>query len=288
MAKARGGLGKGLEALFVDNNPESTAISTLGIAQIEPNREQPRKLFEASALADLADSIREYGVLQPLVVRPIPDGGYQLVAGERRWRAARMAGLSEVPVVIKDLTDAQTMELALIENLQREDLNPIEEAAGYRDLMEKFGLTQEQVSSRVGKSRPVITNAMRLLNLPQQVLSMVESGQISAGHGRALLALEDSEEICAVAQEILRKGLSVRQIEAISKKTKKSAKEKPIASMWDHSYFSEVQLALSQTLSRKVKVEGENGKGKLVIEFYDEEDLRSIVQTLAGSSQIVE
>lgn len=253
MAKAKGGLGKGLEALFVDNSTDQAEISTLAITEIEPNRDQPRKQFDPTALSELADSIKEYGVLQPLVVRPLPDGSYQLVAGERRWRASRMAGLSSVPVVIRELTDSQAMELALIENLQREDLNAIEEAAGYRELMDRFGLTQEQVAQRVGKSRPVITNAMRLLNLPEDVREMVVDGRLSAGHARALLSLEDEEMIRVLAREIIKKGLSVRQVEAIVKKSKQLVKPpKAPPTAWDNSYFAEVQLALSQSLSRKV------------------------------------
>ncbi len=285
MAKAKGGLGKGLDALFMDNSTQAAAVSTLPLSEIEPNREQPRKRFDAAALSELADSIKEYGVLQPLVVRPMPDGGYQLVAGERRWRACRMAGLSEVPVVVRELDDSQAMELALVENLQREDLNPIEEALGYRELIERFGLTQEQVSARVGKSRPVITNAMRLLHLPEAVLGLVGDGSLSVGHARALLALEEEESICQLAQETIKKGLSVRQVEAMVKKQKAQAApeaKKPAATAWDHAYFTEVQLALSQTLSRKVKIEGEKGKGKLVIEFYDEQDLKALAGLLAG------
>lgn len=278
MAKAKGGLGKGLEALFVDNNTESAdAVSTLPISEIEPNREQPRKQFEAGPLSDLADSIRQYGVLQPLVVRPMPDGSYQLVAGERRWRAARMAGLTEVPVVIRELTDSETMELALIENLQREDLNAIEEAKGYHDLMEKFGLTQEQVSSKVGKSRPVVTNAMRLLNLPDDVQGLVSGGQLSAGHARALVSLEDEGVIRQTAQEIVKKGMTVRQVEALTKKAKSAKTTLPkVQNPWENRYYSEVQLALSEWLSRKVKVEGDGKKGRLIIEFYDEDDLREL------------
>lgn len=280
MAKAKGGLGKGLDALFVDNNTDAASTSVLAVSDIEPNRDQPRKQFDPAALADLADSIREYGVLQPLVVRPMTDGSYQLVAGERRWRAARMAGLSEVPVVVRELSDVQTMELALIENLQREDLNVIEEASGYKELMEKFGFTQEQVSARVGKSRPVVTNALRLLNLPSEIRAMVESGQISAGHARALLAFDDDSAIRMVAKEILKKGLSVRQVEALAKKSRQEKKAPRQQSAWDNSYFAEVQLALCQCLSRKVKVEGEGNKGRLVIEFYDEDDLRQIAAVL--------
>lgn len=280
MAKAKGGLGKGLDALFVDNNTDAASTSVLAISDIEPNRDQPRKQFDPAALADLADSIREYGVLQPLMVRPMTDGSYQLVAGERRWRAARMAGLSEVPVVVRELSDVQTMELALIENLQREDLNAIEEAAGYKELMEKFGFTQEQVSAKVGKSRPVVTNALRLLNLPPEVLTMVETGQISAGHARALLAFEDDSAIRLIAKEILKKGLSVRQVELLAKKSRQEKKAPRQQSAWDNSYFAEVQLALCQCLSRKVKVEGEGNKGRLVIEFYNEDDLRQIAAVL--------
>ena len=282
MAKAKGGLGKGLEALFVDNSTDQAEISTLAITEIEPNRDQPRKQFDPTALSELADSIKEYGVLQPLVVRPLPDGSYQLVAGERRWRASRMAGLSSVPVVIRELTDSQAMELALIENLQREDLNAIEDAAGYRELMDRFGLTQEQVAQRVGKSRPVITNAMRLLNLPEDVREMVVDGRLSAGHARALLSLEDEEMIRVLAREIIKKGLSVRQVEAIVKKSKQLVKPpKAPPTAWDNSYFAEVQLALSQSLSRKVKIEGEKNKGRLIIEFYDEADLKEIVASIS-------
>lgn len=282
MAKAKGGLGKGLDALFVDNNTDAGAISTLPLGEIEPNRDQPRKQFDASALSELADSIREYGVLQPLVVRPMLDGSYQLVAGERRWRASRMAGLSEVPVVIRELTDSQTMELALIENLQREDLNAIEEAGGFRELMEHFGLTQEQVSTRVGKSRPVVTNAMRLLNLPEDVQGMVSAGNVSAGHARALLALEDPALIRQTAGEIVKKGLSVRQVEAIAKKHKadKNPTKPTRQTAWDQSFFTEMQLALSQSLARKVKIEGDGEKGRLTIEFYDPDDLRALAALL--------
>ncbi len=285
MAKMKGGLGKGLDALFADNGAEESSSSTLSISEIEPNKEQPRKDFDTAALGDLADSIREYGILQPLVVRPMPDGGYQLVAGERRWRAARMAGLTEVPVVIKELTDQQAMELALVENLQREDLNPIEEARGYQELMEKFEMTQEQVSARVGKSRPVITNALRLLKLPQEVQELLSIGKLSNGHARALLALEDEELILQIAREIVRKGLSVRQVESLVKRVKQAGKpEKPKATAWDNPYFSEVQLALSESLSRKVLVEGKGEKGRLVIEFYGQEDLKTIVDLLGQDS----
>ena len=283
LAKAKGGLGKGLEALFADNSTDEAAVSTLAVSEIEPNRGQPRKQFDPAALADLADSIRQHGVLQPLVVRPMPDGSYQLVAGERRWRAARMAGLSQVPVVIKELSDSETMALALIENLQREDLNAIEEAMGYRDLMENFGLTQEQVSAKVGKSRPVVTNALRLLGLPEEVRGLLSEGKLSAGHARALLSLGEEELIRQAAADTVKKGLSVRQVEALAKRQKQQKAAPKPQNAWDQSFFAEVELALSQCLARKVKVEGENGRGRLVIEFYDEDDLRSIASSLEKS-----
>lgn len=283
MAKAKGGLGKGLEALFADNSTDEAAVSTLAVSEIEPNRGQPRKQFDPAALADLADSIRQHGVLQPLVVRPMPDGSYQLVAGERRWRAARMAGLSQVPVVIKELSDSETMALALIENLQREDLNAIEEAMGYRDLMENFGLTQEQVSAKVGKSRPVVTNALRLLGLPEEVRGLLSEGKLSAGHARALLSLGEEELIRQAAADTVKKGLSVRQVEALAKRQKQQKAAPKPQNAWDQSFFAEVELALSQCLARKVKVEGEKGRGRLVIEFYDEDDLRSIASSLEKS-----
>lgn len=283
MAKAKGGLGKGLEALFADNSTDEAAVSTLAVSEIEPNRGQPRKQFDPAALADLADSIRQHGVLQPLVVRPMPDGSYQLVAGERRWRAARMAGLSQVPVVIKELSDSETLALALIENLQREDLNAIEEAMGYRDLMENFGLTQEQVSAKVGKSRPVVTNALRLLGLPEEVRGLLSEGKLSAGHARALLSLGEEELIRQAAADTVKKGLSVRQVEALAKRQKQQKAAPKPQNAWDQSFFAEVELALSQCLARKVKVEGENGRGRLVIEFYDEDDLRSIASSLEKS-----
>ena len=283
MAKAKGGLGKGLEALFADNSTDEAAVSTLAVSEIEPNRGQPRKQFDPAALADLADSIRQHGVLQPLVVRPMPDGSYQLVAGERRWRAARMAGLSQVPVVIKELSDSETMALALIENLQREDLNAIEEAMGYRDLMENFGLTQEQVSAKVGKSRPVVTNALRLLGLPEEVRGLLSEGKLSAGHARALLSLGEEELIRQAAADTVKKGLSVRQVEALAKRQKQQKAAPKPQNAWDQSFFAEVELALSQCLARKVKVEGESGRGRLVIEFYDEDDLRSIASSLEKS-----
>ena len=213
----KGGLGKGLDALFMDNETADSGIVTLRLSEIEPNKDQPRKVFSEESLNELADSIKEHGVLQPLLVRPLSTGGYQLVAGERRWRASRMAGLREVPVVIRDMDEEQAMEIALIENLQREDLNAIEEASGYKMLMERYGMTQEQVAKRVGKSRPAVANALRLLNLPHKVMEMVEEGEVSPGHARALLAFEDADQIVEVAQKVKTGKYSVRDIEKMTK-----------------------------------------------------------------------
>ena len=213
----KGGLGKGLDALFMDNQTADSGIVTLRLSEIEPNKEQPRKVFSEESLNELADSIKEHGVLQPLLVRPLSTGGYQLVAGERRWRASRMAGLREVPVVIRDMGEEEAMEIALIENLQREDLNAIEEASGYKLLMERYGMTQEQVAKRVGKSRPAVANALRLLHLPEKVMQMVEEGEVSAGHARALLSFTDKERMEEVAQKVKTGRYSVRDIEKMSK-----------------------------------------------------------------------
>lgn len=229
------GLGKGLDALFADNAVESArdakGSTMLRLSEIEPNRGQPRKTFDEEALSQLADSIRQHGVLQPLMVRPNPGmNGYQLVAGERRWRAARMVGLTEVPVVIKELDDLQVMEIGLIENLQREDLNPIEEAEGYRTLMETFHLTQDEVAQKVGKSRSAVANAMRLLNLPDRVSDMVRNGDLSQGHARTLLSLENPDQMLIVAEDIIKKGLSVRNVEKMMKRGEKPQEQKQIKS----------------------------------------------------------
>lgn len=276
----KSGLGKGLDILFADNNTAADEpVTTLRLSQIEPNREQPRKDFDESALAELADSIRQHGVIQPLLVRPLDDGSYQLVAGERRWRASRMAGLIEVPVVVRELSDEETMELALIENLQREDLNPIEEALGYRALMDNFKMTQERVASSVGKSRPVIANSLRLLKLPASVTDMVRRAEISSGHARALLALENEDEILSTAQRIVTDGLTVRDIEKMSfKKEEENTKsEKPFAR---DTFFEEVQLALEEKLERKIKIVHRGAKGSLTVEFQSKEELAELARKL--------
>jgi len=286
MSAKKGGLGRGLDALFTDNSIDSASAATaveLRINEIEPNREQPRRVFDEDAIAALAESIGKHGVIQPILVRPLPDGGYQLVAGERRWRAARMAGLSEIPVVIRELSDADTMVIALIENLQREDLNPVEEAQGYRTLMQRLEMTQEEAAEAVGKSRPAVANSLRLLKLPEDLLAMVESAALSAGHARTLLAYDDADTQRLAAQEIVGKQLSVRQAEALVRALQKKVQPAPErSSARRESYFDEVALALTENLGRKVRVATHtNGKsGVLSIDFSTKEDLSALAAAL--------
>ena len=283
MAVKRNGLGRGLESLFVDNSVEeiNASANKLKIMEIEPNHDQPRKIFDEKALSELADSISQHGVLQPFVVRPMTNGGYQLVAGERRWRAARIAGLSEVPVIIKELTDEETIEIAMIENLQREDLNPLEEALGYSYMMDELKITQEEAAEKVGKSRPAIANALRLLKLPEEIQEMVKNNLISAGHARSLLGFATKEEMIATANLIIKEDISVRQIEALVKEAKK-APAKPKTEKKRDKFFSEVELALVDNLGRKVKIKenGKKGSGVLEIEFFDRDDLESLALQL--------
>lgn len=281
MAVKKSGLGRGFDAIFADNSVEdiSTGNSTtkVKLLDIEPNREQPRKQFDEEALSELSDSIAQHGVLQPLLVRPMPDGGYQLVAGERRWRASRMAGLTEVPVVIRDLTDAQVAELALVENLQRENLNPLEEANGYKELSDKFGYTQEKISEIVGKSRPSIANALRLLNLPEDVQEMVSTGSLSMGHARAILSLPDDKMKTDLAKLVIQNDLSVRETERIARNMVKEAPKKSKAKK-RNPYYDEAELALSEVLGRKVKITKSSKKGALEIEFFDDADLKKLLK----------
>lgn len=276
----KGGLGKGMSAIFVENAASAADEGAVAVRinEIEPNREQPRKEFDSAALSELADSISQHGVLQPLLLRPMPSGGYRIVAGERRWRAARMAGLAEVPAVIREMTDAEEMLFALIENLQREDLTPLEEARGYRTLIETQGFTQEEVSRTVGKSRPTVTNAMRLLNLPEDIQEMLEKGEITAGHARTLLSFKNEEDMRLGAQKA-RQGASVRELEALSKRLgeEKTASKRTAGR---NRYYEETQLAVGEYLGRKVKVAGTKKKGTLQIEFYGEEDLRNLLTEL--------
>lgn len=284
MTSKKNGLGRGLDALFVDNSAEESSAASavrLKLMDIEPNRNQPRKTFDDASLSELADSIARHGILQPLLVRPLSGDGYQLVAGERRWRAARMAGLTEVPVVVREMTDEEASAFALIENLQREDLNPLEEAQGYRTLMDRFALTQEEAAERVGKSRPAVANALRLLKLPDGVLALVANASLSAGHARALLAFETQEQMLETAEKIIRKGLSVREVERLAKAAAKT-KKAPQPQRRD-AFFDEVELALSQALCRRIKVTaGRNDTGTLEIAFNDKDDLRRLASALDG------
>ncbi|SEH51324.1 chromosome partitioning protein, ParB family [Ruminococcus flavefaciens] len=280
---AKGGLGAGLDTLFSDNTNDIQVKKTLRTSEIEPNRDQPRKEFSDEAITALADSIREHGMLQPILVRPIGTGGYQIVAGERRWRAARMAGLDEVPVNIRELSDLETMQIAIIENLQRENLNPIEEAAGYNELIEKFGMTQEKVAKMVGRSRSAVANAVRLLALPERVLKMVKNGEISAGHARALLGFEDEEMLIATALKAADGSLTVRQVEKAAQKSAEHAEESVggKSNKKIDNYFKEMELSLNERLGRKVKVDYGKNKGALILEFYDKNDLAALAEKLA-------
>lgn len=284
MAKKQGGLGKGLSAIYLENESENPQGATaLRISDIEPNRSQPREDFDGEALATLAESIRENGVLQPILVRPNLGGGYQIVAGERRYRASMLAGLTEIPAVIRELDDSKTMELALIENLQRENLTPIEEAKGYQTLIETYNMTQEQAAKAVGKSRPVVANALRILRLPQEVQDLVKDAKLSAGHARALSALEDEEIISSLAKEIVEKGLSVRQTEQLVKAySKPKPEKKPRAEKSKPVFYSEVEMALTENLGRRVTVsKAKSGKGgTLQLEFYSDEELRAFANKL--------
>lgn len=278
MAVKKGGLGRGLDSLFNENAAQTNDAVTLKLTEIEPNREQPRRAFDEAALNELADSISAHGLLQPIIVRPMLNGSYQIVAGERRWRACRIAGLSEVPVIIKEIDDKEYYELALIENLQREDLNAIEEAVGYKTLMEQYGLTQEQISQTVGKSRSAVANALRLLNLTEAEQEALSKGIITAGHARALLGCE-IEALRARMLLAAADGASVRELERM-------AKEKPTAPLKrtdkKPSFYNEVELALKDELHRKVNITPtKNGRGTLTIEFYSNEELSDFARRLA-------
>ena len=279
MAK-KGGLGKGLDAIFHDNaRADDGGAVELNINELEPNRGQPRKEFSEEAMRELADSIAQHGVLQPLLVRPLLSGGYQIIAGERRWRASRMAGLATVPALIRELTDSEVMQIALIENLQREDLKPLEEAQGYQALMEEFGFTQDEISKSVGKSRPAVTNALRLLNLPEAVRGMLARGDLSAGHARTLLSFKDEAAMLAAAKRVVAEGLSVRELEKMAKKAN-AEKPEAVRSTRRIRYYDEAELALRDTLNRVVHVGGTKKKGVLSIEFYGEDDLKNLLDEL--------
>lgn len=277
------GLGRGLGALMGDLTAEEPASKSpyqlLPLHKVEPNPNQPRQDFDPEQLDALARSIGEHGVVQPLTVRPLPNGYYQIIAGERRWRAARMAELKEIPAVIMEADDKKTMELALIENLQRQDLNPVEEALGYQSLISDYGLTQEEAASRVGKSRPAVTNALRLLQLTPEILEMVRNGSLSAGHARAVLSLKSPQKQQQAAQKIVALGLSVRQAELLCKNMEREpAPQKPVSLAVD--YVAECEKNLSRHLGRGVKIVNGKRKGRFELEFYGQEDLQKLLDAL--------
>lgn len=281
MAKMKG-LGKGLDALLGDeftNEPEVKSSLFLPISQVESCAAQPRKQFDPDALADLADSIRQHGIIQPLTVRKLQSGYYQIIAGERRWRAARMAGLRQVPVVVIEADDRKAMELAMIENLQREDLNPMEEAEGYRTLMEQYGLTQEETSQRVGKSRSAVANALRLLHLSDEVRALVEEGKLSGGHARALVPLTAELQKKAAAV-IIKDDLSVRQTELLVKKLTADKPQKPAKDAGSVDYAAEAARELSERLGRPCKIVTGRKKGRLELEYYGVDDLNALLDAL--------
>ena len=282
MAKGKA-LGTFYDELFEDNSSDTHAAQTLRLSSIEPNKSQPRTDFAEDAIASLTESIQQHGLLQPLLVRPLGADRYQIVAGERRWRACRRLGMTEVPVIIRELSDLETMQIALIENLQRENLNPVEEALGYKSLLEDFGMTQEEAAKTVGKSRSVVANAVRLLKLPENVLELVRRGELSTGHAKVLAGLESEEEMTELANKAANGNLNVRQLERICsernpqtgrKKSAEKGREKP------DNYYKEMEIGLAEMLRRKVKVSYSGTRGKLEIEFYDADDLRSIAEQL--------
>ncbi len=281
MAVKKGGLGRGMNSLMNDNSIDANGSVTVNINEIEPNRNQPRKDFDEAALSDLAESIAQHGLIQPIVVRPTVDGRYMIIAGERRWRACRIAGLNDVPVIIKATDDQTLMELALIENLQREDLNAVEEALGYKALMDGFDLTQEQVSRKMGKSRSAVANALRLLTLYDNELVELRNGNITAGHARALLACEDKD----IRKDMLKlalEGASVRELEKLASMAKKAPK-KAKAAPKRNNYYDEVELSLKEAMNRKVTVKSTgNGKGTITLEFFSDDELADFAKKLAG------
>ena len=284
MAK-KSGLGDfgGLEALFDDNSTDIQVKKQVRLSYIEPNRNQPRKEFDEDTIRELAESIEEHGLIQPILVRPLDNGMYQIVAGERRWRALRMLGWQdkEIPVVIKELDDEETAKIALVENVLREDLNPVDEAKAYCELIEKYDMTQESVAKLVGKARSSVTNSMRILKLPENVVTMVRDGDLSAGAAKALLPLTDEEKISELAIKSSKGEMTVRQLEkAVAKLSEPEKEKKEEKPKKNQTYYKEMEIALSESLERKVKVTYGNGKGKLVIDFFDKEDLKAIAEML--------
>ncbi len=284
MAMKQRGLGRGLGALLTDysENDAAQAVTTLPLQRIEPNPNQPRKRFDEVELQALADSIAQHGLLQPLAVRDMGNGYYQIIAGERRWRACRLAGLSEVPVTVVEADDRTVMELALVENLQREDLNPMEEAEGYRVLLEEYGLTQEQAAQQVGKSRSAVANALRLLTLSDEVRALVENGELTAGHARALLTLPNGRLQKAAAQKILALRLSVRQAEAMCKRMAAEEKPKEEPEPLAVDYIAECEKHLTRRLGRRVHIINGKRKGRVELDFYGDDDLQKLYEALCA------
>lgn len=284
MASKKGGLGRGLDALFAEAaSPQLTKPVTLPLSDIEPDKNQPRKHFAPESLAELTASVSQHGVLQPITVRPNPAGGYQIIAGERRWRAARAAGLTEIPVTVKELSDAEAMEIALIENLQREDLDPVEEAFGYQQLIERCGLTQEQAAGRLAKSRPAVTNSLRLLTLPEEVLALLSQRKLTTGHAKVLLGLPNEQLQSAAAKEVVAAGLNVRQTEALCKKMAKTPKTaKSVSAFSQPPLPGEVEAALKEALGTEIRVQYKEGKGMLSVSFYSDEQLRAFANLLGN------
>lgn len=292
MAGAKMGLGGGLSNLFGSDTSDlmeeslDNGTKNLPLAKIEPNPDQPRKVFDQVSLDELAESIRLHGVITPITVRKSEkDGYYQIIAGERRWRAARQAGLEDIPAMVLEAEENEVMELALIENLQRQDLNPMEEALGYRSLMDEYQMTQEEVAKVIGKSRPAIANSLRLLALPQPVAEWIQEGKLSAGHGRALLALEDEAAILEAAQTALKKHLNVRETEKMAQSAQNQP-QKRVQPEKDH-YYTELELALTQVLGRQVTITAKGKNKKLAVEFFDKDDLSALAARLCGDQELL-
>ncbi len=286
MAQKKKGLGRGLDDIFLDTHsaePSEGGITMVRISDVEPNTDQPRKNFNSEELAALAESINTYGMIQPITVRSIDSGIYQIITGERRWRAARIAGLTEVPVIVITADDKKAAEMALVENIQRSDLNPIEEALGYAALIEEHGLTQEETAKRIGKSRTAITNALRLLNLPENVRKMVEEGDLSAGHAKVLLGLNNAEQMEELANQIVIRDLSVRETEKIIKQWNEPKQEEPEI-VHDVDHTRALELLVQQTLGRTVKISEKGKKKSITIGYSDNEDLEALLKLLCGDS----
>lgn len=281
MSAVKRGLGSGLDALFGELEKDAPEeVLTLPIARVEPKKDQPRSQFDELALEELAASIREYGVIQPVTVRLLPSGFYQIIAGERRWRAARIAGLTEIPVRVIEADDRLATELALVENLQREDLNPVEEALGYRRLMDDYGLNQEQAAARVGKSRPAVANALRLLSLCPEVLELIEDDMLSAGHARALIPVQPDTLQIDAAQTVIAKGLSVRKTEELARQLMRAPKPEAAEKALRVDYLGEVGKKLERSLGRRVSLTESGKRGKITLEYYGSEDRELLIEAL--------